>query len=142
MKLKKMDKNLIYAFITIGIIILNIFLVYKPIKNKETRLLNQIKVIKKLEKEKLQDDKKYLKSENLIMEVDNYFKDSGMIECIKSNQEEDRYSIDVEVNGNKDLIVGKIMEMEKLDEDMRIENLCMKNLDGQNINCKLKINTK
>lgn len=142
MKFKKIDKNLIYAFITIGIIILNIFLVYKPIKNKETRLLNQIKVIKKLEKEKLQDDKKYLKSENLIMEVDNYFKDSGMIEYIKSNQEEGRYSIDVEVNGNKDLIVGKIMEMEKLDEDMRIENLCMKNIDGQNINCKLKINIK
>lgn len=142
MKFKKIDKNLIYAFITIGIIILNIFLVYKPIKNKETRLLNQIKVIKKLEKEKLQDDKKYLKSENLIMEVDNYFKDSGMIEYIKCNQEEGRYSIDVEVNGNKDLIVGKIMEMEKLDEDMRIENLCMKNIDGQNINCKLKINTK
>ncbi|WP_373598916.1 hypothetical protein [Paraclostridium bifermentans] len=142
MKFKKIDKNLIYVFITIGIIILNIFLVYKPIKNKETRLLNQIKVIKKLEKEKVQDDKKYLKSENLIMEVDNYFKDSGMIEYIKSNQEEGRYSIDVEVNGNKDLIVGKIMEMEKLDEDMRIENLCMKNIDGQNINCKLKINTK
>lgn len=142
MKFRDIDKNLIYVFIIVIIIILNICLIYKPIKNKEARLLNQIKVIKKLEKENLENNKKILKNEDLIMKVNNYFKDSGTIEYIKSNKEEDNYIIDVEVIGIKNLLVGKVIEIEHLEKNVLIEDLYMKNIDGQNINCKLKINIK
>lgn len=140
MKFRDIDKNLIYVFIIIIVIILNICLVYKPIKNKEARLLNQIKVIKKLEKEKLKNNEKTLENEDLIMKVNNYFKDCGTIEYIKSNKEENNCVIDVEINGIKDLVVGKVIEIEKLDNDICIEDLHMKNIDGQNVNCKLKFN--
>lgn len=140
MNLRKINKDLIYVFIMISIVTLNILFIYRPIKNKEARLLNQIKVIKKLQQEELGDNKSDLESEDLILSINNYFKGSGTLKYIKSDRQENFYNIEISINGNKSLLVEKIMQLESLNKKIFIEGLHIKNIDNQNVDCEFKIN--
>jgi hypothetical protein len=140
MKVKKIDKRILNSIIVIIVICINLISIYKPLVDKEQRLLNQAKVISKLEKDKLETNQLEFDRKNLIINIENYFKDISLIKYIKSNNDEDFTCIELSLTGNKNAVVEKLVKIDELSKNIFLDSIKMEQVDENNIDCSLKLN--
>ena len=76
MKFNKLDKQKILIVSILVFVFLNLTVVYKPLKDKYQRQKNQLKIIKNLEKEKLEKKKDKIKEENIIISLESHFREN------------------------------------------------------------------
>ncbi|GAA0864449.1 hypothetical protein [Paraclostridium tenue] len=140
MKIKKIDKWKINIVIIILLIFANTILIYKPLKKKEERLLNQVKVINILQEEKLKDNEHNENKKDLIINIENYFKDVSLVQYIKSSNDKTSTNIELNVTGDKNLISEKLKNIDDLNKNTFLQEMKINRIDENNIDCNLGIN--
>ena len=140
MKIKKIDKWKINIVIIILLIFANTILIYKPLKKKEERLLNQVKVINILQEEKLKDNEYNENKKDLIINIENYFKDVSLVQYIKSSNDKTSTNIELNVTGDKNLISEKLKNIDDLNKNTFLQEMKINRIDENNIDCNLGIN--
>ena len=140
MKIKKIDKWKINIVIIILLIFANAILIYKPLKKKEERLLNQVKVINILQEEKLKDNEHNENKKDLIINIENYFKDVSLVQYIKSSNDKTSTNIELNVTGDKNLISEKLKNIDDLNKNTFLQEMKINRIDENNIDCNLGIN--
>lgn len=140
MKIKKIEKWKINIVIIILLIFANTILIYKPLKKKEERLLNQVKVINILQEEKLKDNEHNENKKDLIINIENYFKDVSLVQYIKSSNDKTSTNIELNVTGDKNLISEKLKNIDDLNKNTFLQEMKINRIDENNIDCNLGIN--
>ena len=140
MKVKNIDKWKINIFIIILIVFANTVLIYKPLNKKEERLLNQVKVINILQKDKLKDKECSINKKDLIISIENYFKDVSLVQYIKSSNDKNFTNLELNVTGNKNLISEKLKNIDNLSKNTFLQEIKINRLDENNIDCSLELN--
>lgn len=140
MKIKKIYKWKINIVIIILLIFANTILIYKPLKKKEERLLNQVKVINILQEEKLKDNEHNENKKDLIINIENYFKDVSLVQYIKSSNDKTSTNIELNVTGDKNLISEKLKNIDDLNKNTFLQEMKINRIDENNIDCNLGIN--
>ena len=140
MKIKKIDKWKTNIVIIILLIFANTILIYKPLKKKEERLLNQVKVINILQEEKLKDNEHNENKKDLIIDIENYFKDVSLVQYIKSSNNKTSTNIELNVTGDKNLISEKLKNIDDLNKNTFLQEMKINRIDENNIDCNLEIN--
>lgn len=140
MKIKKLDKKLLSLIFVITFIFVNFNFIYKPLQDKEKRLINQKKVIKILETDKIENEQLMIDKQSLIIDVENYFKDICLVKYIKARDiEKDFVDIEMCLNGEKNLLVERLVNIEKLSEKIFLEDMNISKVDENNIECSFKL---
>ena len=140
MKVKKINKWILNSIIILIAICINLIAIYKPLADKERRLLNQAKVISKLEKDKIETKDLEFDKKDLIINIESYFKDVSLIKYIKSNNNEDFIGIELSLTGDKNAVVEKLVKIDELSKNIFLDSIKMEQVDENNIDCSLKLN--
>lgn len=140
MKIKRIDKNLLSFIFIIILIFINFNFIYKPLKEKGKRLINQNKVLKILENDKIKNEELIIDKENLIINIENYFKDICIVKYIKSeNIEKEFIDIEMHLSGEKTVLIDRLINIEKLSSEIFLEDMNISMMDENNIDCNLKL---
>lgn len=140
MKVKKIDKWKITVVIIVLLIFANVILIYKPLNKKEERLLNQVKVINILQDDKLKNEECNENKKDLIITIENYFKDVSLVQYIKSSNDKNFTKIELNVTGDKNSISEKLKNIDDLSKNTFFKEIKINRIDENNIDCSLELN--
>lgn len=140
MKVKKIDKWKITVVIIVLLVFANVILIYKPLNKKEERLLNQVKVINILQDDKLKNEECNENKKDLIITIENYFKDVSLVQYIKSSNDKDFTKIELNVTGDKNSISEKLKNIDDLSKNTFFKEIKINRIDENNIDCSLELN--
>lgn len=139
MKFNKLDKQkiLIVSILVFGF--LNLTVVYKPLKDKYQRQKNQLKIIKNLEKEKLEKKKDKIKEENIIISLESHFRENLNINYIKSIDKDKTKVAEIGITGVSNLLIERIKKLENISKEIYIEGMTMSKIEENNLECSMKL---
>ena len=140
MKVKKIDKWKITVVIIVLLVFANVILIYKPLNKKEERLLNQVKVINILQDDKLKNEEFNENKKDLIINVENHFKDVSLVQYIKSSNDKNFTNIELNVTGDKNSISEKLKNIDDLSKNTFFKEIKINRIDENNIECSLELN--
>ena len=140
MKVKKIDKWKITVVIIVLLVFANVILIYKPLNKKEERLLNQVKVINILQDDKLKNEEFNENKKDLIINVENHFKDVSLVQYIKSSNDKNFTKIELNVTGDKNSISEKLKNIDDLSKNTFFKEIKINRIDENNIDCSLELN--
>ena len=140
MKVKKIDKWKITVVIIVLLVFSNVILIYKPLNKKEERLLNQVKVINILQDDKLKNEECNENKKDLIINIENYFKDVSLVQYIKSSNDKNFTKIELNVTGDKNSISEKLKNIDDLSKNTFFKEIKINRIDENNIDCSLELN--
>ncbi|MBC6004198.1 MAG: hypothetical protein E7C86_00645 [Paeniclostridium sordellii] len=140
MKVKKIDKWKITVVIIVLLVFSNVILIYKPLNKKEERLLNQVKVINILQDDKLKNEECNENKKDLIINIENYFKDVSLVQYIKSSNDKNFTKIELNVTGDKNSISEKLKNIDDLSKNTFLQEININRIDENNIECSLELN--
>ncbi|SCJ27276.1 Uncharacterised protein [uncultured Clostridium sp.] len=140
MKVKKIDKWKITVVIIVLLVFANVILIYKPLNKKEERLLNQVKVINILQDDKLKNEECNENKKDLIINIENYFKDVSLVQYIKSSNDKNFTKIELNVTGDKNSISEKLKNIDDLSKNTFFKEIKINRIDENNIDCSLELN--
>ena len=140
MKVKKIDKWKITVVIIVLLVFVNAILIYKPLNKKEERLLNQVKVINILQDDKLKNEEFNENKKDLIINVENHFKDVSLVQYIKSSNDKNFTKIELNVTGDKNSISEKLKNIDDLSKNTFFKEIKINRIDENNIECSLELN--
>ena len=140
MKVKKIDKWKITVVIIVLLVFVNAILIYKPLNKKEERLLNQVKVINILQDDKLKNEECNENKKDLIINIENYFKDVSLVQYIKSSNDKNFTKIELNVTGDKNSISEKLKNIDDLSKNTFFKEIKINRIDENNIECSLELN--
>ncbi|MDU1539357.1 MAG: hypothetical protein E6902_07025 [Paeniclostridium sordellii] len=140
MKVKKIDKWKITVVIIVLLVFANVILIYKPLNKKEERLLNQVKVINILQDDKLKNEECNENKKDLIITIENYFKDVSLVQYIKSSNDKNFTNIELNVTGDKNSISEKLKNIDDLSKNTFFKEIKINRIDENNIDCSLELN--
>lgn len=140
MKVKKIDKWKITVVIIVLLVFANVILIYKPLNKKEERLLNQVKVINILQDDKLKNEECNENKKDLIINIENYFKDVSLVQYIKSSNDKNFTNIELNVTGDKNSISEKLKNIDDLSKNTFFKEIKINRIDENNIDCSLELN--
>lgn len=140
MKVKKIDKWKITVVIILLLVFANAILIYKPLNKKEERLLNQVKVINILQDDKLKNEEFNENKKDLIINVENHFKDVSLVQYIKSSNDKNFTKIELNVTGDKNSISEKLKNIDDLSKNTFFKEIKINRIDENNIDCSLELN--
>ena len=140
MKVKKIDKWKITVVIIVLLVFANVILIYKPLNKKEERLLNQVKVINILQYDKLKNEECNENKKDLIITIENYFKDVSLVQYIKSSNDKNFTNIELNVTGDKNSISEKLKNIDDLSKNTFFKEIKINRIDENNIDCSLELN--
>ncbi|MBC8631587.1 hypothetical protein ACQQ2T_01545 [Paraclostridium tenue] len=140
MKVKKIDKWKITVVIIVLLVFANVILIYKPLNKKEERLLNQVKVINILQDDKLKNEEFNENKKDLIINVENHFKDVSLVQYIKSSNDKNFTNIELNVTGDKNSISEKLKNIDDLSKNTFFKEIKINRIDENNIDCSLELN--
>lgn len=140
MKVKKIDKWKITVVIIVLLVFANVILIYKPLNKKEERLLNQVKVINILQDDKLKNEEFNENKKDLIINVENHFKDVSLVQYIKSSNDKNFTKIELNVTGDKNSISEKLKNIDDLSKNTFFKEIKINRIDENNIECSLELN--
>ncbi|MFR3556988.1 MAG: hypothetical protein ACLTUN_00545 [Paraclostridium sordellii] len=139
MKFNKLDKQKICIVSILVFVFLNLIVVYKPLKGKYQRQENQLKIIKNLEKEKLEKKKDKIKEENIIISLESHFRENLNINYIKSIDNDKTKVAEIGVTGISDFLIERIKKLENISKEIYIEGMTMSKLEENNLECSMKL---
>lgn len=139
MKFNKLDKQKILIVSILVFVFLNLTVVYKPLKDKYQRQKNQLKIIKNLEKEKLEKKKDKIKEENIIISLESHFRENLNINYIKSIDKDKTKVAEVGITGVSNLLIERIKKLENISKEIYIEGMTMSKIEENNLECSMKL---
>lgn len=139
MKFNKLDKQKILIVSILVFVFLNLTVVYKPLKDKYQRQKNQLKIIKNLEKEKLEKKKDKIKEENIIISLESHFRENLNINYIKSIDKDKTKVAEIGITGAGNLLIEKIKKLENISKEIYIEGMTMSKIEENNLECSMKL---
>lgn len=139
MKFNKLDKQKILKVSILVFVFLNLTVVYKPLKDKYQRQKNQLKIIKNLEKEKLEKKKDKIKEENIIISLESHFRENLNINYIKSIDNEKTKVAEIGITGASNLLIERIKKLENISKEIYIEGMTMSKIEENNLECSMKL---
>ncbi|CEK35925.1 hypothetical protein UMC2_28031 [[Clostridium] sordellii] len=139
MKFNKLDKQKILIVSILVFVFLNLTVVYKPLKDKYQRQKNQLKIIKNLEKEKLEKKKDKIKEENIIISLESHFRENLNINYIKSIDKDKTKVAEIGITGVRNLLIERIKKLENISKEIYIEGMTMSKIEENNLECSMKL---
>ncbi|MFR4163597.1 MAG: hypothetical protein ACLT0R_13365 [Paraclostridium sordellii] len=139
MKFNKLDKQKILIVSILVFVFLNLTVVYKPLKDKYQRQKNQLKIIKNLEKEKLEKKKDKIKEENIIISLESHFRENLNINYIKSIDKDKTKVAEIGIAGVSNLLIERIKKLENISKEIYIEGMTMSKIEENNLECSMKL---
>ncbi|CEO27107.1 hypothetical protein [Paraclostridium sordellii] len=139
MKFNKLDKRKILIVSILVFVFLNLTVVYKPLKDKYQRQKNQLKIIKNLEKEKLEKKKDKIKEENIIISLESHFRENLNINYIKSIDKDKTKVAEIGITGAGNLLIERIKKLENISKEIYIEGMTMSKIEENNLECSMKL---
>ncbi|CEK31701.1 hypothetical protein JGS6364_22131 [[Clostridium] sordellii] len=139
MKFNKLDKQKILIVSILVFVFLNLTVVYKPLKDKYQRQKNQLKIIKNLEKEKLEKKKDKIKEENIIISLESHFRENLNINYIKSIDKDKTKVAEIGITGASNLLIERIKKLENISKEIYIEGMTMSKIEENNLECSMKL---
>ena len=139
MKFNKLDKQKILIVSILVFVFLNLTVVYKPLKDKYQRQKNQLKIIKNLEKEKLEKKKDKIKEENIIISLESHFRENLNINYIKSIEKDKIKVAEIGITGAGNLLIERIKKLENISKEIYIEGMTMSKIEENNLECSMKL---
>ncbi|CEK36814.1 Uncharacterised protein [[Clostridium] sordellii] len=139
MKFNKLDKQKILIVSILVFVFLNLTVVYKPLKDKYQRQKNQLKIIKNLEKEKLEKKKDKIKEENIIISLESHFRENLNINYIKSIDKDKTKVAEIGITGVSNLLIERIKKLENISKEIYIEGMTMSKIEENNLECSMKL---
>ena len=139
MKFNKLDKQKILIVSILVFVFLNSTAVYKPLKDKYQRQKNQLKIIKNLEKEKLEKKKDKIKEENIIISLESHFRENLNINYIKSIDKDKTKVAEIGITGVSNLLIERIKKLENISKEIYIEGMTMSKIEENNLECSMKL---
>ena len=139
MKFNKLDKQKILIVSILVFVFLNLTVVYKPLKDKYQRQKNQLKIIKNLEKEKLEKKKDKIKEENIIISLESHFRENLNINYIKSIDKDKTKVAEIGITGVSNLLIERIKKLENISKEIYIEGMTMSKVEENNLECSMKL---
>lgn len=139
MKFNKLDKQKILIVSILVFVFLNLTVVYKPLKDKYQRQKNQLKIIKNLEKEKLEKKKDKIKEENIIISLESHFRENLNINYIKSIDKDKTKVAEIGITGVSNLLIERIKKLENISKEIHIEGMTMSKIEENNLECSMKL---
>ncbi|MDU5020287.1 MAG: hypothetical protein E6269_07030 [Clostridiales bacterium] len=139
MKFNKLDKQKILIVSILVFVFLNLTVVYKPLKDKYQRQKNQLKIIKNLEKEKLEKKKDKIKEENIIISLESHFRENLNINYIKSIDKDKTKVAEIGITGVSNLLIERIKKLENISKEIYIEGMTMSKIEENNLECNMKL---
>lgn len=139
MKFNKLDKQKILIVSILVFVFLNLTVVYKPLKDKYQRQKNQLKIIKNLEKEKLEKKKDKIKEENIIISLESHFRANLNINYIKSIDKDKTKVAEIGITGASNLLIERIKKLENISKEIYIEGMTMSKIEENNLECSMKL---
>ncbi|CEJ72329.1 Uncharacterised protein [[Clostridium] sordellii] len=139
MKFNKLDKQKILIVSILVFVFLNLTVVYKPLKDKYQRQKNQLKIIKNLEKEKLEKKKDKIKEENIIISLESHFRANLNINYIKSIDKDKTKVAEIGITGVSNLLIERIKKLENISKEIYIEGMTMSKIEENNLECSMKL---
>ena len=139
MKFNKLDKQKILIASILVFVFLNLTVVYKPLKDKYQRQKNQLKIIKNLEKEKLEKNKDKIKEENIIISLESHFRENLNINYIKSIDKDKTKVAEIGITGVSNLLIERIKKLENISKEIYIEGMTMSKIEENNLECSMKL---
>lgn len=139
MKFNKLDKQKILIVSILVFVFLNLTVVYKPLKDKYQRQKNQLKIIKNLEKEKLEKKKDKIKEENIIISLESHFRENLNINYIKSIDKDKTKVAEIGITGVSNLLIERIKKLENISKEIHIEGMTMSKIEENNLECSIKL---
>ncbi|CEN76913.1 Uncharacterised protein [[Clostridium] sordellii] len=139
MKFNKLDKQKILIVSILVFVFLNLTVVYKPLKDKYQRQKNQLKIIKNLEKEKLEKKKDKIKEENIIISLESHFRENLNINYIKSIDKDKTKVAEIGITGAGKLLIERIKKLENISKEIYIEGMTMSKIEENNLECSMKL---
>ncbi|CEN89950.1 hypothetical protein [Paraclostridium sordellii] len=139
MKFNKLDKQKILIVSILVFVFLNLTVVYKPLKDKYQRQKNQLKIIKNLEKEKLEKKKDKIKEENIIISLESHFRENLNINYIKSIDKDKTKVAEIGITGVSNLLIERIKKLENISKEIYIEGMTMSKIEKNNLECSMKL---
>lgn len=139
MKFNKLDKQKILIVSILVFVFLNLTVVYKPLKDKYQRQKNQLKIIKNLEKEKLEKKKDKIKEENIIISLESHFRENLNINYIKSIDKDKTKVVEIGITGASNLLIERIKKLENINKEIYIEGMTMSKIEENNLECSMKL---
>lgn len=134
MKVSKKNRNII-VFLALFLVI-NFSFIYKKLNNKEKLLCNQMKVIKKLENEKIKNKYK----EDLVISFQKYFKDVATIKYIKTDHNSEKeIELEGEISGDKNLISQSIKNINDSTKNITLNSIKINKINENTIDCSFKV---
>ena len=139
MKFNKLDKQKILIVSILVFVFLNLTVVYKPLKDKYQRQKNQLKIIKNLEKEKLEKKKDKIKEENIIISLESHFRENLNINYIKSIDKDKTKVAEIGITGVSNFLIERIKKLENISKEIYIEGMTMSKIEENNLECSIKL---
>ncbi|GAA0105766.1 hypothetical protein UT300013_23900 [Paraclostridium sordellii] len=139
MKFNKLDKQKICTVSILVFVFLNLTVVYKPLKDKYQRQKNQLKIIKNLEKEKLEKKKDKIKEENIIISLESHFRENLNINYIKSIDNDKTKIAEIGITGTNNFLIERIKKLENISKEIYIEGMTMSKVEENNLECSMKL---
>ncbi|CEP82027.1 hypothetical protein QJR30_01155 [Paraclostridium sordellii] len=139
MKFNKLDKQKILIVSILVFVFLNLIAVYKPLKDKYQRQRNQLKIIKNLEKEKLEKKKDKIKEENIIISLESHFRENLNINYIKSIDNDKTKVAEIGISGASNFLIERIKKLENISKEIYIEGMTMSKIEENNLECSMKL---
>lgn len=139
MKFNKLDKQKILIVSILVFVFLNLIAVYKPLKDKYQRQRNQLKIIKNLEKEKLEKNKDKIKEENIIISLESHFRENLNINYIKSIDNDKTNVAEIGISGASNFLIERIKKLENISKEIYIEGMTMSKIEENNLECSMKL---
>ncbi|CEN85706.1 hypothetical protein [Paraclostridium sordellii] len=139
MKFNKLDKQKILIVSILVFVFLNLTVVYNPLKDKYQRQKNQLKIIKNLEKEKLEKKKDKIKEENIIISLESHFRENLNINYIKSIDKDKTKVAEIGITGVSNLLIERIKKLENISKEIYIEGMTMSKIEENNLECSMKL---
>ncbi|CEQ24646.1 Uncharacterised protein [[Clostridium] sordellii] len=139
MKFNKLDKQKILIVSILVFVFLNLTVVYKPLKDKYQRQKNQLKIVKNLEKEKLEKKKDKIKKENIIISLESHFRENLNINYIKSIDNDKTKVAEIGITGASNFLIERIKKLENISKEIYIEGMTMSKIEENNLECSMKL---
>ncbi|CEN80043.1 hypothetical protein [Paraclostridium sordellii] len=139
MKFNKLDKQKICIVSILVFVFLNLIVVYKPLKGKYQRQENQLKIIKNLEKEKLEKKKNKIKEENIIISLESHFRENLNINYIKSIDNDKTKIAEIGITGTDNFLIERIKKLENISKEIYIDGMTMSKVEENNLECSMKL---
>lgn len=140
MKFNKREKVLFNILIILVLVAINIYVIYKPMKEKERELRNTINKIEVSKKIVNDNNIKLNKKEDIVFTLENYLKSGATVNYIKKEKEEkNSMTLNINISGSTKPLTGLISNINSISSKIYLNDIEIFKLDEEIVECKMQI---